>query len=520
MICLAVNNLIKNPVFLWGTVLSVVLTSACNKVEQPELFHPAAMDTVVYAASTADFVNPERGFYRYSATHADNYTALDVNLLKSWRNLQQADGGNYQIVSSLVFRYFVLDGLNAAALPDALLQKIKADFTAARAAVVKLIPRFAYTTTPKPGSCPEGFICPAYGDAPKSIVLQHISQLKPILQENSDVIACMQLGFIGTWGENYYTDYFGDASSNGQGQLFDANWNDRNEILHAVLDALPADRMVQVRYPQIKQRFIYGINAPVSSAPLTEAEAFTAIDKARIGIHNDCFLASADDYGTYSDYGNSSSPRGNALSVLKAYAEEDSKYVVIGGETCDDTYSPQNDCESAGLAQTEMRKLHYSYLNSAYNNDVNNDWVTGGCMENIKKNLGYRFVLQRGSFPVEAVKAGNQYKFSLQLENAGYASPYNARKVKLIMRHQESKQEYIFDLATDIRKWYSGPVQLNGTVLTDDTMAVGKYDLLLSMPDSYASISSRPEYAIRLANENVWEETTGYNNLAATITIK
>jgi hypothetical protein len=27
------------------------------------------------------------------------------------------------------------------------------------------------------------------------------------------IIACMQMGFIGTWGENYYSDYFGDPSS-------------------------------------------------------------------------------------------------------------------------------------------------------------------------------------------------------------------------------------------------------------------------------------------------------------------
>ncbi|GAO41132.1 hypothetical protein FPE01S_01_01440 [Flavihumibacter petaseus NBRC 106054] len=496
------------------------MIASCDKIEKPILYIPPAADTIVYTASTADLVNPERGFYRYSATHADNYSPLDVNTLKSWRTAVQADGGNYSVMSSLVFRYFVLDGLNDKPLPDELLQKIKADFAAIREAGLKAIPRFTYTTSPKAGDCPEGFICPPYGDASKEVVLQHITQLKPLLQENADVIACLQLGFIGTWGENYYTDHFGDASSNGQSQLFDADWEVRAEILRAVLDALPADRMVQVRYPQLKQRFVYGVNAPVSSAALAETEAFTGTDKARIGMHNDCFLASADDYGTYSDYGNSSSPRAAATSVLKAYAAADNRYVAVGGETCDDAYSPQNDCENAGLAQTEMRTLHYSYLNCAYNNDVNNDWQDGGCMDAIKRNLGYRFVLKKGYFPKDPVKAGTRYSFTLELENEGYASPFNERPLKLILRSQKSGEEFSFDLSGDVRKWYTGPVAVEEAIVTSSGMTAGTYDLFLYLPDKYASIAARPEYAIRLANENTWEETTGYNKLAATLTIQ
>ncbi|WP_449437745.1 DUF4874 domain-containing protein [Pedobacter steynii] len=121
-----------------------------------------------------------------------------------------------------------------------------------------MVPRFrVYRATARAGNCPEGFICPTYGDAAKSIVLGHIEQLKPLLTENADVIACVQLGFIGTWGENYYSDFFGDASLNGgqESKLTDQNWRDRIEVLKALLAAMPADRMVQVRYPQFKQRF-------------------------------------------------------------------------------------------------------------------------------------------------------------------------------------------------------------------------------------------------------------------------
>jgi hypothetical protein len=493
---------------------------SCDKLEKPVLYTPPLTDTVKYVASDSDLANPERGFYRPLETHAGNYTPLDTAALKTWRTLQQADGGAaYKIYSTLIFRDFVLDGYNGSALSADLLDKIRADFSTARTAGVKIIARFDYTTATHAGSCPEGFVCPPYGDAPRDIVLQHIAQLKPILQENSDVIACLQLGFIGIWGENYYTDYFGDASSNAQGQLYDNNWQDRVAVLKALLAALPPDRMVQVRFPQLKQRYVYGVGAPTSSAALTEAEAFSGTDKARIGMHNDCFLAGVGDYGTYDDYGNSSTPRGSAVSTLTAYAEADNKYVAVGGETCDDTYSPQNDCESAGMAQTVMSALHYSFLNCAYNNDVNNDWVSGGCMENIKKNLGYRLVLVRGIYPGSPVKAGMQFKFTLNIRNDGYASPYNPRPVRLILRGQDGGKEYSFDLSADIRRWYSGAVTVNETISTDASMPAGRYDLLLYLPDAAASISSRPEYAIRLANDQVWEPATGYNKLLATVTI-
>ena len=494
--------------------------SKCSKIGNPITYKPPATDTVYYDESNEDFPNPERGFYRATETYVSNYELLHVEKMKTWRTLQQADDGNYKIYSTLVFRNIILDGYTNKNLSQDVLNDIINDFKAAREAGVKLIVRFCYTITAKSGPCPEGFICPKYGDAPKPVVLSQVAQLKPLLQENADVIACIQMGFIGTWGENYYSDYFGDPSSNGKGKLFDKNWSDKNEVLKALLDALPQSRMIQVRTPQMKQRYVYGVDAPTSSAALTDAEAFTESDAARIGFHNDCFLSSPNDYGTYDDYGNSSSPRTDAYSILHAYAAADGKYTVVGGETCDDIYSPENNCENSGKAQTEMANMHYSFLNCAYNNDVNNDWQTSGCMDAIKKNLGYRFVLRDGVFPKDAVKAGMQLAFTLDVNNVGYATPYNARPVQLIMRNQSTKEEFVFNIDTDIRKWYSGLSSITIKIITQSNMPAGDYDLLLNMPDAYTSLSSNPAYSIRLANENVWEEATGYNALNKSISIQ
>jgi hypothetical protein len=497
-------------------VLLVALLLACGKKDK----ETERDVTVTYTEIQDDFANPERGFFRYTQTDASNYIPLSVPQLKQWRTLQEVgSGANYSIYSTLVFRYYVLDIFKAAPLSAAFLEKFQADFNMAREAGVKLILRFTYTVTTQAGNCAESGVCPPYGDASKATMLQHIAQMKPLLQQNADVITCMQMGFIGIWGENYYTDYFGDASSNGQGKLLDNNWQDRIEILRALLDALPADRMVQVRIPQMKQRCVYGVKASVNAPALTESEGFNQTEKARIGFHNDCFLSGPDDYGTYSDMGNSSSPRQAANTILREYVKDDSKYVVVGGETCDDAYSPQNDCEAAGTAQTEMRKLHLSYLNSAYNNNVNNDWQTSGCMDKIKKEMGYRFALKDGIYP-SSVQAGSELKFTINLENRGYASPYNERPVKLVMRKQGTGELFSFTVTPDIRKWFSGSIKLASSITTTAAMPKGAYDLLLSLPDKYTTIAARPEYAIRLANQDVWEQNTGFNKLNAVVTIR
>jgi hypothetical protein len=47
----------------------------------------------------------------------------------------------------------------------------------------------------------------------------------------------------------------------------------------------------------------------------------------------------------------------------------------------------------------------------------------------------------------------------------------------------------------------------------------GQYAVYLNLPDPAASLRNRPEYSIRLANQDVWEDATGYNSLLHKVTI-
>ena len=76
---------------------------------------------------------------------------------------------------------------------------------------------------------------------------------------------------------------------------------------------------IQVRTPLIKRTLIE------RTSSVTESESFKNTAVSRIGHHNDCFLASDTDYGTYS-----SSDRTDEYT----YLQDETKYVAMGGETC------------------------------------------------------------------------------------------------------------------------------------------------------------------------------------------
>ena len=514
-------------------ILSIALVSILSAVvrtasAQEDTSTPGRMKaprtqgvTVRYKESTEDFANPERGFYIPEGTRAGHFVPLEADKLRQlFAGPQKHGKARYAIYSTLLMREYTLDSFVTQPLGAEFLAAVDQDLSVVRASGLKVILRFAYTNTAKSGDCPDvNKICPPYGDASKSVVLGHIAQLKPLFQKYADVIAVLQEGFIGIWGENYYTDHFGDASGNGQVRILDKNWEDRHEVLRALLEALPADRMIQVRTPQIKQKYVYGPGAQVESPALKPEEAFKGTDISRIGHHNDCFLSGADDYGTYYDYGSSATPKKEANKTLRAYVHADSRYVAVGGETCDDVYSPENDCAPSGHAEEEMRTMHVSFLNTTYNNDVNNDWDSLGCIGSIRKRLGYRLLLREAKLPDVAL-VGRAFTFTIQIRNDGYASPFNSRPLLLVLRNKQNGKEYALPCKADVRTWFSGDTEWKERLTLPADVETGKYEMFLNLPDPYPSLAKRPEYSIRLANEDGWEEKTGYNKLHAVLTVR
>jgi hypothetical protein len=350
-------------------------------------------------------------------------------------------------------------------MQDALIQ----GFAVARDAGVKVVVRFAYNFGPYPNSEP---------DAPLSVVLGHIQQLAPILAANEDVIAVVQAGFIGAWGEWH-------TSTNNL-------LPDKQQILEALLDVIPVTRMTQVRYPPYKSE-MYG-------GPLDAGTAWTGTYGARTGHHNDCFLASDDDFGTY--------PIGE-IETWKAFVEEETKYTPMGGETCNPN-PPRTDCPTA---LEELERLHFSFLNLQDHPDVIQAWIDQGCFPEIERRLGYRLELAEAWLP-DTVRPGGHFDFSMSLSNVGWAGMYNPRAALLVLEGPGGLFETV--AVDDVRGWAAGEAfTVSGRLDMPAMLDEGTYHLGVWMPDASPSIRGRSEYAVRFANDGTWVQASGLNALGA-----
>jgi hypothetical protein len=166
-----------------------------------------------------------------------------------------------------------------------------------------------------------------------------------------------------------------------------------------------------------------------------------------------------------------------------------------------------------------MAAMHYSYLNAAYNNQVNNDWDSMGCMKAIKQKLGYRLVLQQAIVP-EKINRKAGLTIQVKLNNKGFASPFNPRPVQLILRNKQTGKIVAVNFSTQIQKWFTGDVLLKQHFALPREVTPGTWELLLDLPDGYASLQTNPLYSIRLANENTWEPATGFNKLGAEVRVQ
>lgn len=441
--------------------------------------------TINYTESTAIFANPERGLQKYSIT-ADNYSTvsgannLAVSTLNNWKNSDDK--------VTVVYRYFLLDAFMNSDINSIYLDNIQSDFDHIRTAGLKVITRFSYSN--------------AQGNEPqqpsKSQILSHISQLSSILNNNKDVIFSLQAGFIGTWGEWYYTnsDEFGT-----DGSISETQWANRKEVIDAMLAATPAEIPVQVRYVGVKTR-LYG------TSQLTAQTAYQNTANARIGFYNDAFLNNYGDQGTYSIGGECDNPVGTSEYN---YLSNETQYLPMTGET-----NGINGCDS-GFRTTgqnaiyEMGLSNWTTLNRDYYTPFWDQIVGTDDYDEILKNLGYRFVLNSSTVTTNE----NGFDLNLNITNVGFARAFKQRSVYLVARNIDTNEDIIRLINTDIRTWE------NTVSITQefDLSLTGTFRLYLWMPDKETALATNADYSIRFANIDTWNSTTGYNDLLQTVNL-
>ena len=433
--------------------------------------------SVTYTAdNTSIFPNPERGFI----------TMLEGHLTKS---KPYAVKGNESILDnkkssecmSIVLVHYYLDNFKTkTTLPDEVLNGFDEDMEVLRSKGMKAIIRFSYTNSS------DG------NDAAWTYVEQHINQYKSHWQANADVIFVFQAGIVGAWGEWYYTQHYGN-------QVTTMN-EARKAVVDALLEAVPSDRCIQLRTPKFKTSYLN------STQPLTAAEAYQNTPKARLAQHNDAFLYDYDNMGTYQD-----------TAKEKPWLAQETLYVPIGGETDITEADKAQQWATYEKTTAEMSRLHWTFIQSGYAETTTNMWRNNGTFDELNRKMGYRYQLVSGTFS-DQVEAGSKLSVNLQIRNAGYAPLYNERHAYIVLK---GAQTYRILLAADPRTWLPNGVvsTVNEQITVPATIPAGTYQLYLYLPDAYSTIASNPAYAVRFANTNVWEATTGMNNLNATLTV-
>ena len=420
----------------------------------------SSLNMVTFSATADALLNPERGY-------AQGWDIL------AWDPVGERANGR-----SIIRGFVSLAHYLTVPLDQTLLNSLDTGLARVRAAHLKTTLRFKYNDGETYPYCPV---------ASKSLILQHIASLAPILVKYEDIILSQELGFLGCWGE----------SDMATGQ----DVNEERDIVTALLNALPS-RFVQLRSPTDKAAMF---SFPT---PMTAAEAFTPADRSRVGHYNDCILRTNDGQDfTY--------PSG-AIAFWTNYVTTETNWTPMGGETCGDQ-AVRSYCTSAGgQAQNVMSQYHFSYLN--WEGPVLTDWQTQGCYDEIGNNLGYRLVLNTASYS-SATTVGGSLHLNVNLTNHGYSAPFNSRPVYAVIDGNGQRYEQLLS-GLDPRFWGAGQtLSFSVDIPLPTVITAGTYRLSLWLPDPAVNLRTDALYSIRMANQGIWDATNGFNVITQTLFI-
>ncbi len=469
--------------------------------------------TVSFEADTRAIANPERGwFFQFTPPCCDNpdkgvihgaHPPISSDLLHTLRALPERVTLYTDVVK---IQQWTSD------IPRERLDQIQADLDTAREAGMKVILRFAYNwslTTPDPA---------------QAQIASHLEQLAPILERNADVIFAVQSGLFGSAGESATSENYidntkatGGAGADGGGLRLNAAGLELYQQLYSIL---PDGMWMLMRYPRYKFQMLgwdQGLTYPVDQAkPVTAGTAFDGSPASRLGYYDQNFAGDRYHYGFFYLWPN----------LERAFAITDTRYVLISGEV------PGMTNFVVRNGASEMKTFHFTAFHAVGSNvlgeptqgsHVWDAWKSSGQYDEMTRSLGYRLRLISATLP-RAISAGERFTMQMEMANDGWAGVMNPRGVQVVLREASSGQRFTMDVDNGYgnQRWFPGPGETKALSISEplpEDIPSGTYDVLLNLPDVHPSISSRPAYSIHLANLHVWEASTGYNDLGASIQI-
>ncbi len=403
----------------------------------------ASAQTLVFNESDKAVVNPARGFYvQFDAENTSKVDAL------------RKDG------ITLVLLAYDIDYFVKKKIGNTKLNELREALEDIRESGLKVVFRTAY-----------GFGSYYKYRDPDDVdqVLSHIEQVSQIINENKDVVLCVQAGFIGPYGEWHSSNLL---TGN---EVHDTEV--RNAVIRGLLDNLDSNIKVNIRRP----RFI------------RDAAEF-GLDSNRLGFHNDALLSTSDDMGTYDD------DEFSRLQELE-WVSNHLKMGINGGEM-----PSVGELSSSGNALFEFEKLHLTYLNSKYNKDVLSKWkkekIFGqNAFNYINNHLGYRLWIQ-SSKQNDSISPNGKLSLDIVLKNSGFAPIYDRYNVEIVIR--DERNIYSYPLKT-VDLTSIGPNEshsINARLNLPDVFYGDRIQIGIRISDPNETLKDDIRYNVQLANEN------------------
>lgn len=418
-----------------------------------------------YTESTEKINNPDQGFYR------PIYVRLTEDGASYNKNIVNAATQLYHLRVDISAFSGAVNGSGDKPLSSAALKGLEELLSYLKKNEKNAVVRFAYDPSYNGSSNKE----PA-----KDIILSHIGQVCPVLNGFENTVTAIEAGLIGPWGEMHTSAV--------------ANAEHITPIIQTFLDNtfnLP----VLVRTPKMIYDYL-GIK-------LADIDGYEIPQKAyRLGLYNDGYLGSGNDLGTYTD-------REREIEFLSKQTE----HLPFGGEVV----VPNSHLHDIETCLPEMFKINLSYLNVEWNNEVIDKWknsvYTASCGDEeiyygksaytyIENRMGYRFVLTNSVF--KYADKLDKLQIELSLKNAGFGNLNKAKKAKLLFVDENGEVKLskpLDDFAGQPVLKYSSEINLES----------GKYGVYLCLYSE--EVEGKPVYALRFANENLWDAELKANKI-------
>ncbi|MCM1507683.1 MAG: DUF4832 domain-containing protein [Ruminococcus flavefaciens] len=332
-------------------------------------------------------------------------------------------------------------------------------------------------------------------------VLDHIRQIKNsgILEEYKDIIAYVESGFVGKWGEQHGGKY--------------TSVEEKAELLDAMLDCVPSPIPVTVRTPDIFAKWV-----GIERKDLADYEATG--EELRVGLYNDGYMGSDSDLGTFAN-----------RQIETDWLSKQTITSYYGGEFSGnldwakkyDTYLPEN-------AIPEMYKTHLSYINGnifqLYKDYTYGEQYDMGEIDNsayygqnvfqfIRDHLGYRFVLRHSGFgDSENIKQGDTVEVHFSVDNTGFANPIPETKAEIILEQNGSFIRTPIDVNPN--EWYS--CTSNGEIVSlklPDSIPTGDWNAYLKISMGDNTVDQLNLRSVQFANEDIWDASLGANYIGS-----